>query len=273
MYIPLGIANSVSSNFGYDPLDTIQFASQSQFGIIQIYLSEQMVEDAKLMKQLHHDLKAADFSLVYFHLEGYLNQQQVKESYFSKIIQLLEPYEEPKFVIHFDENEGLEEMLDVVGHLSENNGRYYLENYFQGKGKEDAEKNIRKYMALFTLANSQEIHLLPALDLPRFFREDIKFTRDEALQWCFQIINFFGNRQIPILFHWIDVKDRQQDRLSFCPMGEGIIPYEEILNFINKTQPQVEAAILEYEDKINPLKSLIFLDRFFTTKLNNGKKE
>jgi hypothetical protein len=89
------------------------------------------------------------------------------------------------------------------------------------------------------------------------------FSIDEALEWCYQVFNFFGNKNISIILHLIDSYDSSQKRATYCPIGEGYIPYQELFDFILKTNTPVSDIILEFEDKINPIKSRKYLEKFF----------
>jgi len=257
MQILIGIANSVSSNFGYDPLDALRFAHQSKFDFLQVFINNELLNQEDRLEILIQESKANPNSRVYIHAEGLLNKQWLKSEYTRKFLNFLERIEENHFIIHFDEGAALEEILEVIHSLSRMNRTIYLENYFQSNGTHDAEKNMRKYLAIFTLSNNpgQPICLYPVLDIPRFFHKKLGLDKDAALSWCFQMLNYFDNRKIPILLHLIDAKEQDQKRSSFCPVGEGYIPYDQIFGFIKKIQPLLSGIVLEFEDKLNTLKS------------------
>jgi hypothetical protein len=146
-------------------------------------------------------------------------------------------------------------MLRIVDEFISEKRILYLENFFQEGGVQNAERNLRKYNAVFSLVNNFDVRIFPVIDIPRFFHEKLGFKENEALDWCYQVLNFFGNRRIPVLLHLIDAHHPGQDRNDFCPVGEGYIPYQKIFNFMFKNQVAVEGIILEYLDKINALKS------------------
>ncbi len=262
MEIPIGVANSVSANFSYDPLDAFRFARQSNFKIFQIYLSENLLEQPEKLDAISGKLVPNPFRNIYIHAAGYLNKQFVESKYSKKLFAFMNQLENPRLIIHFDETAALEELLSIVEVIVKKQNSIYLENYFQSRGSVDAEKNLRKYLALFTLANShqEKTHLFPVIDVPRFFHVNLEFEEEAALQWCFQIFNYFGNRQIPLLLHLIDCRDAKQKRSSYCAIGEGYIPYRKIFGFLRKTQPALDGIVLEYENKIDPLESRDALD-------------
>ena len=251
--IRIGVANSISSNFDFDPLDTIAFAKQSEYPIIQIYLNEEIIRDAKLLRKIAKGI--VDFDQVYFHAAGELNEEFAESSYRSQLYEFLNDLEDTNYIIHFDERSSIDKLIRLADTLAKNGPQIYVENYFMNKGPEDAVKNLKKYMALFTLSSNFGTHLRPVLDLPRLFHKKIGFTAEESLEWTFQLINFFGNRRIPSLFHLIDATDPGQARSSYTSIGKGYIPYDQIFAFLKKTRPQIEGIVLEFEDKMNPLHS------------------
>jgi len=258
--LKIGIANSVSSNFNFDPFDTIEYALQSAFPIVQIYLSRELLNNKDNLSRLLTQL--SPFEKVYFHAEGLLNPDFAKSKYFQELIEFITQWRSPNLLIHFDETVELSTILKILGAIQKLNVITFLENYFQNKNKDDAEKNLKKYLAVFTLfLAGNHGKLFPVLDIPRIFHADLNFTESEALEWSFQLINYFDNRHIPITLHLIDAHNNSQHRTDFCPLGEGYIPFEALFQFVKKNHPPIEAIIFEYEDKISPLKSRDFLKK------------
>lgn len=257
MDIPIGVANSVSANFNFDPIDTLHFVKQSNFTILQIFLNKKVMEDGHLMQNICDELDQKQSAKIFFHAEGYLNRAWLESDYTTKLFRRLKEHNSRRFIIHYDENASLDEMLKIVKELAQENFTVYLENYFLGEGSSNAEKNMRKFMALFTLANShgQALRLLPVLDVPRLFHQKLGFDVESSLNWCFQMLNYFDNRKIPILLHLIDARNPAQQRISYCPIGEGYIPYSRIFTFLERNHIAIAGIILEFEDKINALKS------------------
>ena len=264
--VPMGVANSISANFDFDPLDTLQFALQGDYEIVQIYLSEKLLNTPPTLKKLKNGLKP--FKKVVFHAEGMLNGDFFESAYRRKLYEFLGEIPEPNFIIHFDERENIDTLIKLVEALSAEppNPRLYIENFYLAPGKVAAEKNFKKYLALFTLSSNFGHTVYPVFDIPRVFHEKLELAEAESLEWCFQTLNFFGNRKIPLLLHLIDAQQPGQSRHDFCALGEGYIPYEKIFRFMMKTRPRIAGAIFEFEDKINPLKS-----REYILKTLNGK--
>lgn len=255
----IGIANSVSVNFDFDPLDTIKYAKQESFEVIQIYLSQELLNNQKIIDGLHK--QENEFKMIYYHADGFFNKEFPTSDYFNSLIRFLQTTTQPNYILHFDENINIEKLFDLTDKLTSVGIKIYIENYFQKSKKENAEKNIKKFTALFTLTNTVEDVIFPVIDIPRFFHKNLGFKKDEALKWCFQLFNFFSNKNIPILLHFIDCKDTTQSHHSYCPIGEGYLPYEEIFEFMKKTRPSISDIILEFEDKINPVVSRNFINQ------------
>ena len=255
MQIPIGVANSVSYNLDYDPFDTLYFVAQSGFDIIQIYINDAMLADKDKLSELKKRLLNLTDTSVYFHSDGAFNQAYTTSPYKESFFRFLRDFSEPKIIYHFDENEDLENILKIINHFEGDHRQIYLENYFQFEGINAAEKNLRKYTAVFSLANNSGIRIHPVIDIPRFYNARLGFSAEAAINWCFQLLNFFGNRKMPALLHLIDSRTENQESREFCPIGEGIIPYTEIFKFLIKNRGFLEGIILEYLDKGNPLKS------------------
>lgn len=258
---PIGVANSVSANFKFDPVDALEFALQSRFELLQVYLNQDLLNDGTRLERIAKHV--GDFHKVYFHSEGYLNQAFYDSDYRKKLFAFLDTVEAPNFIIHFDERENIDVLIRLVEQLGSDGPTIYLENYFQMEGEEAAEKNLKKYQALFTLSNNFGNPLFPVLDIPRLFHENLGFAPEKSLEWCYQTLNFFGNRRIPIVLHLIDASATDQARASFTRLGEGYMPFDDIFAFIRKTRPTLEGIILEYEDKMNPLSSRDYIRERF----------
>lgn len=255
--ISIGVANSVSANFDYDPIDTLSFAAQSDFDPVQIYLSSKVLGNRKLLDKIA--AVSNDFERMFFHAEGSLNEEFMTGDYSDQLFDFMGELEKTSLIIHFDEQASIDKLIKLVDQLCKRGSKIYIENYFTAEGSEAATKNLKKFLALFTLASNFGSKLYPVLDIPRLFHQKTGFTTEESLEWCYQLLNFYGNRRIPILLHLIDVSANDQQRSGYVRLGDGYLPYDEIFAFIKKTRPVIEGVILEYEDKMNPLQSRDYL--------------
>ncbi len=253
MKIPIGVANSISKNFNYDPRDTLHYVKNEGFECLQIYLSNELLQHTDWYPELEENF-SSELSVV-FHAEGDLNRTFFSSSYYQLLQHFFTHSSDPHYILHFDEQIQVDHLVDLIEKQVPKNEIVYLENYFKSPGPVAAVKNIKKFMALFTLVLADQKKLLPVLDIPRFFHANLQWSPSEALNWIFQLMNFFSLRRIPVLLHLVDYSDPRQQRNQFCPVGEGYIPYSDFFKFVIKTEPLISGIILEYEDKLNPLKS------------------
>ena len=253
----IGIANSVSANFNYDPIDAIAFARQHQFDVLQIYLTKDLLKNQTVLDAI----KACedDFRQILIHAEGMLNRQFVESDYRQELQNFVLQLKKPNYLLHFDENVKIDEVIACAAALKNHVPEIFLENYFQAEGSEAAERNIKKFLATFTLTQLNDVVILPVLDIPRFYHQKLGFSEDDATNWCYQLFNFFGNRKIPLVLHLVDVASPEQHRQQFTALGQGSLPYEQLLLFIRKTKPLIKSIVLEFEDKINAIESREYL--------------
>lgn len=256
MKILIGAANSISFNQDYDPLDTLKFVQQTHFEMVQIYLNTNLLNNGEDLKKIKNFLNRSGQLPCYFHSEMPLNMKLVSSEYYQLLYNYLESFDYFRIIFHYDEKEKLENILQTIQKLHRPDGRIYLENDFQLAGKSNAEKNLRKFMAVFSLSQNSDYSFYPVIDIPRFFTKKLGFTSEESLNWCYQLFNFFNDLRVPVLLHMIDAKDANQQKNMYCPLGEGHIPYKKIFNFLKKNRVElIEGIIFEYLDKINTLKS------------------
>jgi hypothetical protein len=255
MNIPIGVTSSVSSNQNFDPLDTIQYAQQSNFEIVQIFLYEEILKQKTLADKLFSSLKQTQLNQLFFHTLQDLNGAVISQDYQNTLLDHMRRFSEFPFMFGFDEHEELEITLETIEKLSAlAHIMPYLENNFKTHGEKNYERNIKKFLAIFSLANIQTLTVKPLLNIAAFFNDD-EMPKESALQWCCQIFNFFSDKSIPITLCLTDINEVQKDRKVPCPIGEGAIPYDKIFDFINKTETPIDGIIFHYTDKINPLKS------------------
>jgi len=253
--ILLGTANSVSYNQDYDPIDTLNFARQSDFEMVQIYLNQQLMADPLQLKKIKKHLLKQPALICFFHSDISLSRELFSGDYYKKLYAYMGQFNNFRIIFHYEETEDLDSILGFLRTIQHPAGRIYIENYFQFRGTDKAEKNLRKFMAIFSLSRNSDCIFYPLLDIPRFFQRKLGFSIEEALNWCYQLFNFFGNQHLPLLLHLIDSRNPKQQKSDYRPIGEGYIPYSKIFGFIKKNKVELEGIIFEYLDKINTLKS------------------
>ena len=61
------------------------------------------------------------------------------------------------------------------------------------------------------------------------------------------------------MIHLIDATSPDMDRNTWCPIGQGIIPYTEIFSVLKQWGTDINSVIFEYEDQVLPLESRDFV--------------
>ena len=98
---------------------------------------------------------------IYFHADLPFNEDFLYSEYRPAFFNFLKTFPHNRVIYHFDENEELDVILKMVNELNGNDNQIYIENYFQADGTSAAEKNLRKFTAIFSLANSEGIKIYP----------------------------------------------------------------------------------------------------------------
>ena len=260
--IPIGIASSVSATNGFDLLDTIQFARQENFDYIQLYLNANTLQQKDTLQEVLN--QQSQFTEIYYHAEGFLNNDFFESEYYKKMYSFLSNTISPNYIIHFDERMQPDQIEEIKEKIKNSFIKVYVENYFIENGKESSENNLKKYMDLFASSENIKEFLRPAIDIPRLFHKQTGFAPGESLILTYRLLNYFRELEIPLLLHMIDSTQSDMARHNFCPIGTGCMPYGYMLQFIANTQLTIESIILEFEDKVSPIESRDFIDIFFS---------
>ncbi len=260
MKIPIGVSNHVSYNVNYDLVDTVKYARQSDFDIMQLFVYEGNLSNNDSLPEILRFAYSNKFDRIYFHTESYLNKKIFTNDHIKNLIEIINPLSNVHLLFRFDEIEDLEGILDSIEKLASLNDReIYLENVFHSNNLGDIDRKLRKFLAVFSLANLQHIKVRPTLNIPALFTDNSQFKKKSGLEWCCQIFNFFETKNVPLLLVLSDQKNYTPESIIPCAIGNGIIPYDTIFDFIKKTNISIEGIILQYFDKINPLKSRDYL--------------
>lgn len=257
--IPIGVANSVSAHVGFDPLDTIRYARQENFDVIQLYLDLQTLQNKETLQKILD--QQSHFTEIYYHADGFLNDDFFSSEYYKSLYSFLSNSIAPNYIIHFDERVEQEQMVQLREKIKASFLKVYVENYFISGGKDTVQENIKRYMALFTSSEEIKEFLRPAIDIPRMFHKQTCLAMGEALILTYRLFNFFRELDMPILLHAIDSKLADMARHNFCPIGTGCIPYGYLMQFIANTPLAIESIILEFEDKVSPIESRDFIKK------------
>ena len=258
----IGIATSVSALYNYDFNDTLDYFDQhSQFKSLQIYLDKEMVNNDTNIHQMLKRLALLENTPVYFHLEGKLNSYLLENlDYLQKLAAINDLFEHQGFILHFDHKLEIMEYRELLQEFKENiNSPLLIEIYFKAQNQTDYQQQLNKYQSLFSLFHKQ-FDIRPVIDIPRFYHINNKTSIEQATHDIKLTLNLMKSKELPVLLHLIDINNSRQTRSDFCTIGEGIIPYDEIFEYINYNKIQIENIILEYEDKIKPLESIKYFE-------------
>lgn len=249
----LGIADSVLKEKDYDPIDTIHFAVENKFSLVQVYVSESLIKDKRLQKIISNVASNNSLKLT-CHSPITLGQDKLLEDFIKSAQAIMKQERVRKTVFHFDETTSLNQALTVIKKLQQNDLIVCIENYFSSKNKKSVKDNIKKYLSLFAKAKSKDFPILPILDLPRFFDETNNII-DEATDIVQDLVQQLNNLNYSIILHLIDSKSHNQERKNWCPFNEGVIPYERLFEHFNQLKVNIDHIVFEFEDTINTIKS------------------
>jgi hypothetical protein len=253
----LAVASSVSADRGFDTLDAVEYAIDNKFKGFQAYINQQIVNDAKLRVEVSSLCRDKYLRLV-AHAPGTLNWDNVSDVSVNSATKHLLALETRVLVVHhFDETVGLKKALECLMYLCDQGITTCLENFFM-LGKETSEKCFMDYLFLLTKAKALSIDFVPVLDIPRIYDAKVHLAH-LAQKLLEEAFNVFKSIEIPIILHLVDMHSGSQERNSWCPVGQGIIPYVDIFGQMSQRKISIYMVILEFEDKVNPVKSKRFL--------------
>lgn len=256
----IGIATSISALYNYDYTDTLTYFNQHhQFKSLQIFLNEAFVKDKKSIREMLDRVSAIENVDLYFHLQGELNTSFFENNeYLTSIAAIENQISHQGFILHFDHSPEIMEYGELL-----DNFKYFfqspllLELYFKSNNEKEYQQQLSKYQSLFSLYY-KHYNIRPVIDIPRFYHLNNNIDIPRATHDVKLTLNLMKSKNLSVLLHLIDVCDHRQARGDFCSIGTGIIPYDDIFNYIRYNNIAIENIILEYEDKIKPLESLTF---------------
>ncbi len=254
----LAVASSVSADNKFDTLDALEYAIANDFKGFQAYINQQIVDDAYLRATIRSRCIEKHMALV-MHAPHTLNWATATDTRINSAAKELFELESQVFVVHhYDETLSLAESLKCMQYLHEQGITTCLENYFK-PGTEFGETSFKGYLSLLERAKSSGIDFMPVFDIPRIYNPEVKLVQQTSrlLKDAFKV---FKSIETPIILHLIDTSIASQTRSSWCPIGQGIIPYVEIFTELKRDQIPIYMVILEFEDRENPIQSKVFLE-------------
>ena len=127
------------------------------------------------------------------------------------------------------------------------------------RGAETSLRCFREYLLLLRRANALGIACIPVFDIPRLYDSRLGPV-PQAMPLIEEALGVFQELETPLILHLIDTKNDAGIRSSWCPIGQGIIPYRAIFEQITARKIPLHMVVLEYEDKANPRLSKPFLE-------------
>ncbi len=254
----LAVATSVSMDRGFDTLDAIAYAINNGFKGFQAFINQQIIKDAQLRGQVRTICEDNHLTLI-AHAPATLKWSNVSDdSINSAIMNLLASESKALVVHHYDETVPFKETLKCLQYLRDRGCAPCLENFFM-RGGDTSEKSFKDYLLLLKEAKNRSIELIPVFDIPRLYDSQVKLAHRAHLL-IENALNVFKLIETPIILHLIDTYNDAQIRSSWCPLGQGIIPYTNILQQLKQRRIPIYMVILEFEDRINPIESKRFLE-------------
>ncbi len=255
----ISYASSISADKQYDPQDTLQYCKEKKISRAQLYMDSVLAQDATKVKSLRKFAKENKISLT-CHAPNDLNNQIIDTSILKPIKKLLKNEEEKIIIIHFDEDIAIDEAMITIESLITNGFTVGLENFYKSTEELSVISNSVKYNLLLNLSAEHEFPVYPVLDLPRLFIKAIAENTDPLILTKMLLANI-ALLPYPLILHMIDVNNNSQERNTWVPLGEGLLPYKEILKLIHESEIEIHHAVLEYESRELADKSLNFLKK------------
>ncbi len=253
-----GVATSVFPDRFDDPEQTLVWARQHRFDLIQIYLNRTIINDPDTLSRLVNALDQSGCSVLFHLSDGDVADAHALE-------QTLRITRE-----HLCVGPGLFGAHGTVWHyrpgmkwthvrrtaelIREHGFCSCPEPVLRGSQVAHAVETVRRSRAVWRIGDS-----IPVLDIPRLYTIGIpELSRWLAWRW----IRIAGSVSDRCIIHFIDARSNPEDRSNWCSPEIGLVPWEELLTGIRYTFDHV-AVIFEYESVLDALSGRKWLfDRF-----------
>ncbi len=256
----LAVASSVSMDRGFDTLAGIAYAIDNGFKGFQAFINQQITTDPESRRMIRSICKDNHLALI-AHAPATLNWINISDDSVSSVAKDLLASENKALVVHhYDETVSLEEVLKCLQYLHDKGITICLENFFM-LGKETSQNCFRAYLSLLTRAKTLGITPIPVFDVPRLYDPEVNLSQ-MALQLIKEAFDTFESLETPIILHLIDAYSDSLERSTWCPIGQGIIPYVDIFRQLNQREISIQMTVLEFEDRVNPIESRRFLEDY-----------
>ena len=249
----VGVSTGVAARAGYAPERALEYARAHRFEMLQVYLTAGHAASVEGIEKLAKAALAAGIELL-VHAPFNLGCPELAAPRWLEAASRLLGYQDRRTVVsHVDSREPLAAAMAGIEKLREAGLLPAPENAHHADSVDAAAAGWRFFTDVLRAAS----HTGPVsvtLDIPRLFDRP-NHLRDRWQQCLAELRDLALERDLEVLLHLIDCScEDQSDRRSWCPIGKGLLPWQEILALLGP-QLRVTGAILEYEDPDTPLES------------------
>ena len=250
----IGVASSISKENDFDARDTLEFCLEHNLKLAQLYLNDQLAKSS-LARSSAAQIAWENGIEIVCHFPVPLNDRSLQNEITMAAIDILSKQQKKRVVVHHDESLSVQESAQIVSALSHIGFSVGVENYYTQYGEDALRENIESYKGLLTYANSAGLDFFSVLDLPRLFLDKI----DEKIDgWSATegLIEHVSTLQCSSILHLIDFISPDQRRETWCPIGNGILPLNQIMSCSENHKVEYSSCIIELENKEHVLQSL-----------------
>lgn len=257
----VAVASSVSMDCRFDTLAGITYAIDNEFKGFQVFINQQITTDPESRRMVRSTCKDNNVALI-AHAPATLNWTNISDNSIISVAKDLLVSESKALVVHhYDETVSLEEALKCLQYLHDRGITICLENFFI-TGKGTSLDCFRSYLSLLSRAKHSGIPFMPVFDIPRLYDPKVNLSHI-ALELIKEAFDTFESIEAPIILHLIDAHSNSLERSTWCPIGQGIIPYVDIFRQLYQREISIYMTVLEFEDRVNPIESRRFLEDHF----------
>lgn len=242
----IALSTSFSVNHNWDPIYSIELTRKYGLKYCQIYIGDNF-KDKELIDKINSFTNIGYI----FHSNFDLNLLAIN----SREIEIIKSINsDEKLVVYHHCNAPIHEVIDCVKELNQFGITVLLENFYFDYGA--IEDTVNSFIEILDISKKRGLNLLPLIDIPRLFIDKVK---DDSLELTSRILQKVKNLDMPLYTHLIDSKNKTQERGSWCPIGSGYIPYDDIYNYIEDLGIYIPLQILELEEEGHIKESLSYL--------------
>lgn len=254
------IASSVSTECGWDPLDTLTFTREMGVNCAQLFLSEAYRKNTSLVKE--SSLLAWEWGIeILCHSPVDLTEEILNEELTEGFNTLLQYQDTRDIVVHHNPSVPLKQALHIIKEMKNRGLRVCLENFYPSP--EDIGSVIDDYLLL--MKEAQGLNCAAVIDVPRLY-VDPHIEEGSSRGFVEKLLT--GLKGIPLILHLLDCMETSHNRELWCPVGQGIIPYSELLTSLGDYPSVFEKIVLELDEKKHIEPSLCFLRELSTENMS-----